>query len=96
MSEKQGKDGRAKPHVLILGSNFGGLTAARFIREKCKDNVDITVVDRKPYLIFIPNIPLEVFANNDPAANLHMEFYKFLKADKSVFLQAEVDRKSVV
>ncbi len=84
------KGGSGKPHVLILGSNFGGLTAARFIREQSKDAVDITVIDRKPYLIFIPNIPLEVFANNDPVEKLHMPFYKFLKEDKTVFLQAEV------
>ncbi|MGL5771874.1 MAG: hypothetical protein ACRCX1_03695, partial [Bacteroidales bacterium] len=55
-----------KPKVLVLGSNFGGLTAARLIREEAGQTVDITVVDRKSYLLFVPNIPLEVFANNDP------------------------------
>lgn len=80
----------SKPHVVILGCNFGGLTAARFIRQSAGDAVNITVVDRKSYLAFIPNIPLEVFADKDPAANLHMDFYKFLKSDGSVFLQAEV------
>ncbi len=87
--------GKAKPHVLILGCNFAGLTAARLIREECKDNVDITVVDRKPYLVFVPNIPLEVLSNHDPISKLHMNFYPFLVKDKSVFLQAEVKEINV-
>ena len=84
------KSGSGKPNIVILGSNFGGLTAARFIREKCKDKVNITVIDRKPYLIFIPNIPLEVFADHNPVDRLHMPFLKFLKDDGTDFLQAEV------
>ncbi len=38
----------SKPHVLVLGGNFAGLTTARFIRERCKDGVRITLMDRKP------------------------------------------------
>ena len=79
-----------KPRVLILGSNFSGLTAARFIRQESKDKVDITVIDRKPYLLFVPNIPLEVMRNQNPIGSLHMDFYKFLKDDGTEFLQAEV------
>ena len=41
-----------KPQVLGLGGNFAGLTTARFIRERCKDAVQITLMDRKPYLAF--------------------------------------------
>jgi sulfide:quinone oxidoreductase len=37
-----------KPHVVVLGGNFAGLTTARFIRERCSDAVDITLIDRKP------------------------------------------------
>lgn len=81
---------KGKPHVVVLGCNFAGLSAARFIREKSGDSVDITVVDRKSYLVFVPNIPLEILANEDPAQKLHMQFYNFLKSDGSIFLQAEV------
>lgn len=79
-----------RPHVLVLGCNFAGLTTARLIRERCGDAVDITVVDRKPYLIFVPNIPLEVMANQNPALNLHMQFQEFLSEDRTNFMQAEV------
>ncbi|MGL4227990.1 MAG: NAD(P)/FAD-dependent oxidoreductase [Tannerellaceae bacterium] len=89
MNESYYKGGTGKPHVLILGSNIGGLTAARMIRQEVNDKVDITVVDRKPYLIFVPNIPLEILMDQDPM-NLQMPFYHFLKEDKTVFLQAEV------
>jgi sulfide:quinone oxidoreductase len=80
----------SKPHVLILGGNFAGLTTARFIRDYCKDGVEITLIDRKPYLIFIPNIPIEVFANHDPAETLHMPIVRVLEQDGTRFIQAEV------
>ncbi len=79
-----------KPHVLVLGGNFAGLTTARFIREHCKDSVEITLIDRKPYLIFIPNIPIEVFANHDPSETLHMPIVKVLERDEITFIQGEV------
>jgi sulfide:quinone oxidoreductase len=81
----------AKPHVLVLGGNFGGLTAARFIREQCGDDVDMTLIDRKPYLVFIPNIPIEVIENRDPAETMHMPIVEFLDSDRIDFLQAEVN-----
>ena len=79
-----------KPHIVVLGGNFAGLTTARFIREHCKDDVQITLIDRKPYLIFIPNIPIEVFANHDPAETLHMPIVRVLEKDETRFIQAEV------
>ncbi len=80
----------SKPQVLVLGGNFAGLTTARFIRERCKDAVQITLVDRKPYLAFIPNIPIEVFANHDPAEALHMPIVRVLERDEIRFVQGEV------
>jgi len=80
----------SKPHVLVLGGNFAGLTTARFIRERCKDDVQITLIDRKPYLIFIPNIPIEVFSNHDPAETLHMPIVRVLEKDNTRFIQGEV------
>lgn len=90
----------ASPHILVLGCNFAGLTTARYIREFAGDTVDITCIDRNPYLTFIPNIPLEVWHNNNPAEELHLPFVKFLDRDDIRFIQGEitqidVDRKSV-
>lgn len=79
-----------KPHVLVLGGNFAGLTAARLIREHSGDAVDITVLDRKPYLIFIPNIGIEVLANHDPATTMHLNIVGHLDRDGSRFIQGEV------
>lgn len=79
-----------KPHVLVLGGNFAGLTAARFIREQCGEDVNITVIDRKTYLLFIPNIPIEVFANRNPQNTLHMPIEKVLLDDGIDYIQAEV------
>lgn len=56
-----------KPHVLILGGNFAGLGAAQKIRDCAGDSVEITVIDRKAYLDYIPNISLEIFEGGDPA-----------------------------
>jgi sulfide:quinone oxidoreductase len=80
-----------KPQVLVLGANFGGLTVSRFIRDRCGEAVDITVIDRKPTLIFVPNIPIEVLANNNPAPKLHLNVPPILEKDDTVFIQAEID-----
>jgi hypothetical protein len=58
----------AKRKVLVLGSSFAGLTTARFIREHAGDMVDVVFVDRNPFLTFVPNIQMEVFAGRDDAA----------------------------
>lgn len=79
-----------KPHVFVLGGNFAGLTTARFIREQCGKDVDITVIDRKSYLLFIPNIPIEVFANRNPQNTMHMPIEHVLHDDGIDFIQAEV------
>jgi len=85
----------ATPHVLVLGCNFAGLTTARYIRDFAGDDVDITCIDRKPYVTFIPNIPLEVWNNNNPADHLHLPFVKFLDRDDTAFIQAEVQEIDV-
>lgn len=90
----------AQPHILILGTNFAGLTTARYIRKYAGDNVQMTCIDKKPYLTFIPNIPIEVWNNNNPESTLHLSFIKFLDRDNIDFIQGEVqaidvDRKSV-
>jgi sulfide:quinone oxidoreductase len=84
-----------KPHVLVLGGNFGGLTAARFIRERCGDDVQMTLIDRRPYLVFIPNIPIEVIENRDPTQTMHMPIVRYLDSDDIHFIQAEVNEIDV-
>jgi len=80
----------SQPHILVLGTNFAGLTIGRYIREYAGEKVRITCIDRKPYLTFIPNIPLEVWNNKNPEQSLHMGFIKFLDRDNIDFIQAEV------
>jgi sulfide:quinone oxidoreductase len=92
--------GPARPKVVVLGSSFAGLTTARFIRARCGDAVDLTVVDRNPYLIFVPNIPMEVFADHDPLVSMHMDTVRFHDHDGNEFINAAVtaidpDRKTV-
>ncbi len=76
--------------VLVLGCNFAGLTISRYLHKEAGDKLNITVIDRKNYINFIPNIPIEVFNNHNPADTLEFEFQKFLKSDGTEFIQAEV------
>lgn len=92
---------RARPRVVVLGSSFAGLTTARFIREHCGDAVDMTVIDRNPFLIFVPNIAMEVFVDHDPLLSMHMDTVRFHDHDGNEFINASVtaidpDAKSVV
>lgn len=79
-----------KPHVLILGGNFAGLGAAQSIRQYAGDSVNITVVDKKSYLLFIPNIPGDVFEGRDPATHQRMELIDTLARDHINFIQGKV------
>ncbi|MFN2119724.1 MAG: NAD(P)/FAD-dependent oxidoreductase [Anaerolineales bacterium] len=81
---------RSKPHVVVLGGNFAGLGSAQKIREYAGDSVDITVIDRKSSLLFVPNIPAEVFTNHDPALSMFMDIVKPLDKDDIRFLLGEV------
>jgi len=82
--------GRIRPRVVVLGSSFAGLTAARFIRARCAEAVDLMVVDRNPYLIFVPNIPMEVFADHDPLVSMHMDTVRLHDRDGNEFVNASV------
>ncbi len=79
-----------KPHVVVLGGNFAGLGSAQKIRQYAKDAVEITVVDRKDFLLFVPNIPTDVFENRDPALHQRMELRSVLADDQIQFIQADV------
>ncbi len=79
-----------KPQVVILGGGFAGLGSAQKVREYAGDSVDITVLDRNSYLLYIPNIPAEVFENRDPAATLRMNTGKAWQEAGATFIQGEV------
>lgn len=84
------------PNVIVLGGNFAGLGAAQKIRQYAKDKVDITVIDRKAYLDYIPNIPLEIFEGRDPAVTMHMDLVDTLARDDIRFFQAQVEGIDVI
>lgn len=79
-----------KPHIVIVGCNFAGLTTARYIHASITDRATITIIDRKSLLTFVPNIPLQVLANINPAIDLQYKFMSFLEHDGSSFIQAEI------
>ncbi len=80
----------SKPKVVVLGSSFAGLTTARFIREHAGDAVELIVIDRHPYLTFVPNIQMEVLADRDPLESMLLELPKIHAKDANRFLNAEV------
>lgn len=81
---------KEKPEILVLGGNFAGLQTARHIRENIKDAASITVVDKKSFLLFVPNIPLEALEGKDPTPDLQLPLAPVLKKDDTRFIQAEV------
>lgn len=79
-----------RPHVVVLGGNFAGLGSAQKIREYAGNNVGITLIDRKDFLLFVPNIPADVFENRDPALHQRMELRDILAKENIQFIQAEI------
>lgn len=86
----QKKSGR--PQIVVLGSNFAGLTTARFLHSELRDAADITVIDKKSYLLFVPNIPETIMKDEDPQMSMHLDVLKFYKEDGTRFIQAYVKR----
>lgn len=78
------------PSILVLGGNFAGLGAAQKIRKYAGDEVRITVIDRKTYLLFVPNISGDVFEGRDPAMNQRMDLVETLAHDDIDFIHGEV------
>jgi len=78
------------PSILVLGGNFAGLGAAQKIRKYAGDDVRITVLDRKTYLLFVPNISGDVFEGRDPAMNQRMDLVETLAHDDIDFIHGEV------
>ncbi len=55
---------RAK--VLVLGSNFGGLTAALAVKRELHDDVDVTVVSPSDHFLFNPSLIWLPFGKRTP------------------------------
>ena len=71
---------KGRPHVVILGAGFGGLTAAMSLRHA---NVDITVIDRRNYHLFQPLLYQVATAGLSPA-QIAMPIRRILSRQKNV------------
>lgn len=85
----------SKPQVIVLGGNFAGLGSAQKVRQYAGDAVNIAVIDRKNYVLYIPNIPGEVFEDRDPEKTLKMDLPAILAKDKIDFIQGDVSSLDV-
>ncbi len=54
----------ARPHLVIIGAGFGGLTAAKTL---AKAPVDITIIDKRNYHLFQPLLYQVATADLSPA-----------------------------
>ena len=84
-----------KPHILVLGGNFAGLASAQDVRRLCGDAVRITLIDRRDYLLFVPNISADVFDNRRPADHQVIQLGPILKKSDIDFIQAEISALDV-
>ncbi len=79
-----------RPHVVVLGSSFAGLTTARYLHQYAGDAIELTVIDLNPYLVFVPNISMEAFDGRDPLVTMHLGTVSFYDRDGTEFIGAEV------
>ena len=56
----------SRKHVLILGGGYVGLYSALTLRRKAGKGVDITVVDRRPYMTYQPFLPEAAAGSIEP------------------------------
>jgi sulfide:quinone oxidoreductase len=57
--------GQMRPKVLVLGGNFGGMTAALAVRHELEDEVDVTVVSASDHFLFNPSLIWLPFGKRD-------------------------------
>jgi sulfide:quinone oxidoreductase len=77
-------------HVVVLGGGFGGLNTAQRVMELARGRVRVTLIDPRPYLLFVPHVAAEVLEGRDPAQTLRMPLAPVLEKDGIRFIQAEV------
>ena len=78
-----------KPHVVIVGAGFGGLTAAQAL---AKDDVRVTVVDRRNHYLFQPLLYQVAMAGLSPA-DIAMPARSILAHQKNARVLLEEVRK---
>ena len=54
--------------VVVLGANFGGLTAALSLKKELKNDVDVTVVSDRDYFLFNPSLIWLPFGKRNEAS----------------------------
>ena len=54
--------------VVVLGANFGGLTAALSLKKELKNDVEVTVVSDRDYFLFNPSLIWLPFGKRDEAS----------------------------
>ncbi|MFW2512147.1 NAD(P)/FAD-dependent oxidoreductase [Demequina sp. SO4-13] len=69
--------------ILILGGGYVGLYTALSLMRKAKDQVDITVVDRRPYMTYQPFLP-EAAAGSIEARHVVVPLRRELKGARVV------------
>jgi NADH:ubiquinone reductase (H+-translocating) len=78
---------RARPHVVIVGAGFGGLTAAKRLE---RHEVDVTLIDRHNYHSFQPLLYQVATAGLNPADVGYAVRGVFRRQQRVRFLKAQV------
>ncbi|MCE4611003.1 MAG: NAD(P)/FAD-dependent oxidoreductase [Desulfurococcales archaeon] len=78
----------SKPHVLVLGGGIGGVVVARLLKEKLRDDVRVTVVDKKNMHLFPPSLIWVMTGEKEP--DDIMAPLEGLRRHGIEFIQAEV------
>ena len=62
--------------IVVLGGGYGGILAAKKMAKKLKkDNVEITLIDKKPYHTLLTELH-EVAANRAPEDSIRIDLKK--------------------
>lgn len=76
--------------VLVLGGNFGGLTAAIGIKHALEDDVDVTVISASDKFLFNPSLIWLPFGKRKPK-DITFNLHKTFEAEEVHFVHAEAD-----
>jgi hypothetical protein len=67
--------------VLVLGGHCARLGCAHKIRDYVGTVIEISLIDRKPYLSEIPSPPEDIFADRNPVLTTRMDIVAPLEKD---------------
>lgn len=79
-----------KPHVVIVGGSFAGLTSAYSLKRELGGDVDVTVVARQKEFVFIPSL-IWVAPGKRTGRQVAFDLQPHLAAKGISFLEARVD-----